>query len=920
MKSETLAELLAGYALQPNAPIAFPSDPPGRRVICDQAKREIRSALMADQVTSAENLVRFAWEVARQTGEEELCAWAHWCEGLWLINRQPRPALEHLEKACQFYRGQARDQEAGRVLIGIAGLLGQMGRLEEAFQAIQECIHALRAYPDYPDWPVIYLNLSDIQGRRGDYAAMRASAARAEELARQNQADYFVIEAMINQGFAATLLVDSEMAAGCFTQARDAAQASGYSEAFGRAELNLAHLAIDQGRLFEGYQRLQRTRQAYEQAQIELEQGEVALAQARVFEQLCMPREARRAASFATETFRSAVLVRESILAGLYAARLALLQGEIERARRLLRQARQQPGEISPEQDALLLAYESHPSFQKNRAQRQAALSKAQMAAQTLQRLGLKQEVLESEQIQAELGLALNLPDIDRRLSDLAGQAQSHAWQAQEIWARERLARRLPAMAAIRELRRAADLAAGQRQQMPVEELKANLLSGQLGLYRQLIACQLKCDQPWQAAQTLLEAKGGLWADLLNPTHTPPADADWLQTLAEHRFWQEKQLEAQDPEYVSLCKNKLQHIEQRLSELARQQTRRRVPRPLPGLEQVTAALPENGAVLEYVLLDQDVAACLLAPGKPPLWRRLASQAGVLNRLDQLRLLTADLQSCASPSERLAASRQQQTTLDEILEALSQALIAPLAADLPSRGGTIAIVPDGFLFDLPWTALKVEGEWIGACWQLSMLPSSVLCALPPSAGATGQPLALGCAGNPPLFQVEAELKAIQSAWPEAACIFPAARGDLARAQAPAWLHIAAHARVRPHEPLLSSLELADGSYLLAEALQLPLSGTRWVALSACETGSLPERGGVALALAGSFLLAGAGAVIASLWAVDDAATQLLMSQLYQALHDGAALPEALQRAQGAVRAAGYAHPYYWAAFYALSGAM
>jgi CHAT domain-containing protein len=180
-------------------------------------------------------------------------------------------------------------------------------------------------------------------------------------------------------------------------------------------------------------------------------------------------------------------------------------------------------------------------------------------------------------------------------------------------------------------------------------------------------------------------------------------------------------------------------------------------------------------------------------------------------------------------------------------------------------------------------------------------------------ATGPALALGAAGDPPLPAVVHELQAIRQAVPWMQCINPAHVRDLATVDAPALLHIAAHGTTSADAPLLSALELADGPFLLADTLRLNLHGTHLVSLSACETGTLPNQGGMLLALAGAFLCAGAQAVLASLWPVEDEATQYLMAQVYAAIGQGTPLPHALAQAQQAVRAAGYDHPFYWAAF-------
>ena len=153
-----------------------------------------------------------------------------------------------------------------------------------------------------------------------------------------------------------------------------------------------------------------------------------------------------------------------------------------------------------------------------------------------------------------------------------------------------------------------------------------------------------------------------------------------------------------------------------------------------------------------------------------------------------------------------------------------------------------------------------------------------------------------------------------------------------------VHIASHFVFRPGSLADSYLLLGDGTHLTLEVLKtdaLPLHGVEMLTLSACDTaiGELQADGREIESFAALAQRQGVRSVLATLWAVPDLSTSIIMAKFYGQLAGGqdslAARAEALRSAQllllkgplssEPVRAgrvtthSPYADPFFWASF-------
>jgi len=949
-----LNELHNAYLEDPNSPLDLPTNKEVHIALFDQIKQEILDLCHKSDFTKAEALVNLAWQIARQIGDRDLMAQANWCSGLFYLNRDIQSSIYHLKEAIEHFRCTQQVYNEGRTLIGYAGQLNVLGKFDAAEEAINRAIKCLEDWPEYHDWPVVYINRSYTLGNKSLYSEAIESTRSAEYLTQvlsqtyPEKFDHYQkqrIQTLINRGWISILCNDVMLAQESLHKAIEIARPQKAYLLLGLAYLNLARFHTLQSNLFEAFKMLQLARQNFEIAQCKSEQAMTLQYEADLYRQLRMPRHARSTTVRAAHIFSERELAVDCVEAYIAAVDIALAQRKTKLARKYLEASQPLLEQTSPYLQYLWKSYHAHPALQQTEQQREQALYTIQQASGQLTQLGATQPALQTRLLGVRLAADLHKEGVVEQCQQIIDEAHQHGIFQIEQESCIELACLQEGEAAEKALRRAADMLVRARQTMPIEEFKANLLTGQMDIYVQLIEAQRQNQKEIPAAETLLEAKGGIWADFATLSAIPEQrepDEAWVRARAELSYWQsELQLTRQENNpnyatYLATCEMKIEQAKSAVSAASRanarfvQKQQNVFFATLPSILDIQKMLQEqeqrtnrHAFIVDYLVGANIIHGCIISANQIE-WVELGQVAEVQQLMFQLGMLLDEILSRKNVADQQTFATTQKSITDQLLAQLYQQLFLPIEAYLTEQdldSDIVMIAPDQFLFSVPWSALYSGAEYLGERYLLEIYPSALSPMLnqdPLQREQAKNALLLGYPGHQnPLVHLEKELNAIQAELPQAKMIYPAGKTDFEWVSSPGCLHIAAHGLLDAQAPLFSGLEMEDETLLLADVFNLNLQGTALVTLSACQTGVTPDQGGIVLALAGAFLCAGAQTILSSLWSVDDEATQLLMTAFYQAWQEGHTIAAALQKAQTQLRAVGFTHPFYWAAFQPLS---
>ncbi|NEQ47515.1 MAG: tetratricopeptide repeat protein [Leptolyngbya sp. SIOISBB] len=349
-----------------------------------------------------------------------------------------------------------------------------------------------------------------------------------------------------------------------------------------------------------------------------------------------------------------------------------------------------------------------------------------------------------------------------------------------------------------------------------------------------------------------------------------------------------------------------------------------------------------------------------------LWLVFAAQGSVIGSLE----VPVSQSELSTTVQRFGELLTASTRLDE-LQATSQQLydwlIQPLESELAANDiDHLVFVNDRVTRYIPMAALYDGEQYLLERYTISTVLAPGLTDTTDKLESIDQSQVLGLgltqavANFSPLPAVDIELDAIvRSGADDALGIYPgqvllndAFTLDTLKENVRDHrvLHMATHAAFVPGRPEESFVVLGNGEQLKVsdiEAMERRLGNLHLVVLSACQTalGGAAEDGTEIAGISSYFLEKGrAEAVLASLWAVNDTSTSILMQRFYELLSSGELTKaEALRQAQlsllydestetrlaaatrnapvptpregfaVAVAEPGYRHPYYWAPF-------
>jgi hypothetical protein len=392
-------------------------------------------------------------------------------------------------------------------------------------------------------------------------------------------------------------------------------------------------------------------------------------------------------------------------------------------------------------------------------------------------------------------------------------------------------------------------------------------------------------------ASILVWAERRRAASLRVPAVRPPRDRELAKLLVQRRaaVLAVEQLEraelvrAPDPapyQRVAL-------LDQEIRSVTRTARGIRQARARAGITASAVAAALDGRALVELVAAGDDLGIVIVTDRRPVFRLLGSLSDVRRELDHVRFALA--------RATLGPGRPGHDPLAASLDALDGLVGASLLRWIGGR--EVVIVPVAALHTLPWGSLPSLRDR-----PVTVAPSATTWLAAASGRRERRGRGVVVVAGPGLAHAEAEARAVSRIAGAATTLIgdAATAGAVLRAiEGASVVHLACHGRFHAENPLLSSLQLADGPLTVYE-LERVRRAPHLVVLSACDSAiTAASVGNELMGLTSTLLTLGCRTLVGAVAPVVDASIIGVMTSFHEQLAAGHTPASALAAARAVV---------------------
>jgi tetratricopeptide (TPR) repeat protein len=812
------------------------------------------AARATGELVVAEPKLRRAVRLAIRRGDDHSAAEARMTLSFVLLDSgKVRSALRQSGLASAVLEGV----EGARLLAQHALILQRCGRTDAALDAYSSALVRLKAAGDETWEARLRSNRGVLLSYRGPLSAAEDDLLRAGQLQRKLGRTLDAAVATWNLGFVAARRGDAVRALSLYDE--------------GQAVLGPAGIATCQ--------------RLMDRAQVMLGVG--------------LTGEGLRLAAAAMAELKSSGQGADMVECGLLLARASLMDGRFEHAAAAARAARRRAARQQRRSWALLASQLEVRALEAAGHGGSGLLRRAEQVAEALAHARWIEAAAEARFTAARLALKLDRPAKAAALlipvaaanGRLTHEARTQRWHALALLRRHEgdLA------GSLRAARRSLDILEQRRAAVASTDLQ--LAVAETGLPIAQLAVELAVEAG-SASSVLANLESWRAQNIRARPVRPPKDEEQSRVLEDLRRITGQVMEARlaGKDASSLMKE-LSKAEREVVERGRR-VKPAAPSPsgrLPRLGELRSGLSDATLIELFSLHDELYAVTLRGsalPGAAAHTMRLGSLAGCLHEVHHLQFALARLASGRGSEAMAVAARR---SAEESVRRLDAKLIHPLRRHL--GGGPVVLVPSDGLHAVPWGVLPTAGgqplhivpsatAWVEACRRFESEHAQ------PSGGTV-------VVAGPGLRHAEHEATAISHGATAARVLAGATatvHATLSALRGARVGHIAAHGRFESDNPMMSSLQLADGPLMVYDFEDLdppPLQ----IVLAACHSAvARLHAGHELLGLSHALLWFGSSGVVATSLPAPDAETAVLMRGLHEGLADGLGVAEALWNAR------------------------